>query len=67
MVPIDELLCGLLLEPEACEDLFRTVADHKIKLHNQYIKYYHPDVICMHDDYRHKKRTILCPRILGGS
>ena len=61
MVPIDELLCGLLLEPEACEDLFRTVADHKIKLHNQYIKYYHPDVICMHDDYGHGNGLFMSP------
>ena len=61
MIPIDELLCALLLEPEACEDLFRTVADYKIKLHNQYIQYYHPDVICMHDDYGHGKGLFMSP------
>ena len=51
MVPTTELLCALLEEPEACEDFFRAIADIKIKIHNQYIKRYQPDVICMHDDY----------------
>jgi len=51
LVDTTELLCALIEEPEACEDFFRTIADHKIKLHNQYIKRYRPDCICMHDDY----------------
>lgn len=61
MVPIIDLLCGLLEEPEACADLFRTVADHKIKLHNRYIHYYHPDVLCMHDDYGHGQGLFMSP------
>lgn len=51
MIPIADLLCALIVEPEACEDFFRTIADHKIKLHNYYLEYYKPDCICMHDDY----------------
>ena len=37
MVPITDLLCALIEEPEACEDFFSTIADHKIKLHNHYL------------------------------
>ena len=51
MTPIIDLLCGLLEEPEACKEFFKAIADYKIKLHNHYIRYYRPDVLCMHDDY----------------
>ena len=33
------------------DDFFRTIADHKIKLHNFYLDYYKPDVLAFHDDY----------------
>lgn len=46
-----DLFCALIDEPEACEDFFRQIADHKIKLHNRYITHYKPDALCMHDDY----------------
>ena len=51
MIPIADLLCALIVEPEACEDFFCAIADHKIKLHNYYMEYYKPDCVCMHDDY----------------
>ena len=50
-VPIVDLLCALLEEPEACERFFSAIADHKIKLHNYYLEYYRPDSLCMHDDF----------------
>ncbi|MSA00783.1 hypothetical protein GKG47_04030 [Lactonifactor sp. BIOML-A3] len=50
-MPIVDLLCNLVEEPEACEDFFKTIADYKIKLHNYYIAQYRPDALCMHDDY----------------
>ena len=61
MVPIADLLCGLLEEPEACEDLFSMVADHKIKLHTHYIEHYKPDVVCMHDDYGSGQGLFMSP------
>jgi hypothetical protein len=61
ITPIADLLCGLLEEPEACEDLFSTVADHKIKLHAQYIDYYKPDALCMHDDYGSGQGLFMSP------
>lgn len=51
MIHTEELLSGLLLEPDAMYDFFSTIADHKIKLHNYYIDYYKPDVLAFHEDY----------------
>ena len=61
ITPISDLLCGLLEEPEACEDLFSTVADHKIKLHTYYIDRYKPDALCMHDDYGSGQGLFMSP------
>ena len=63
MNEITELLCALLIEPEACADFFSAVADHKIKLHNYYIDYYKPDVLCMHDDYGGGNSMFMSPEI----
>ena len=51
VVHTEDLLSGLILEPEAMYDFFSTIADHKIKLHNYYFDYYKPDVLAFHDDY----------------
>jgi len=51
MIHTEELLGGLLLEPEAMYEFLGTIADHKIKLHNFYIDYYKPDVLSFHEDY----------------
>jgi len=51
MIHTEELLSGLLIEPEAMYDFLGTIADHKIKLHNIYIDYYKPDVLTFHEDY----------------
>jgi len=61
MVPIADLLCALIEEPEACEDFFSAIADHKIKLHNYYLDYYKPDVLCMHDDYGSGQGLFMSP------
>ena len=61
MTPISDLLCGLLEEPEACEELFSMVADHKIKLHTRYIERYKPDALCMHDDYGSGQGLFMSP------
>jgi hypothetical protein len=61
ITPIADLLCGLLEEPKACEDLFSAVADHKIKLHTRYIDYYKPDSLCMHDDYGSGQGLFMSP------
>ena len=51
MIHTEDLLSGLLIEPEAMYDFFSEIADHKIKMHNYYISYYKPDVLAFHDDY----------------
>ena len=50
-IPIADLMCALIEEPEACEDFFSTIADFKIKLHNHYLDYYEPEVVRLHEDY----------------
>ncbi|ACL19871.1 hypothetical protein Dhaf_1828 [Desulfitobacterium hafniense DCB-2] len=61
MTPIADLLCDLIIEPEACYEFFGIIADHKIKLHNHYIKYYKPDALCMHDDYGSGQGLFMSP------
>ncbi|MCL1914897.1 MAG: hypothetical protein FWG10_13750 [Eubacteriaceae bacterium] len=60
-VRIDDLLTGLLLEPEAMFDFFSTIADHKIKLFGYYIDYYKPDILRMNDDYGHGTGLFMSP------
>jgi len=43
MIRIDDLLAGLLEEPDAMFDFFKEMADHKIKMHNYYFEQYKPD------------------------
>lgn len=61
MVPIVDLLCSLLTDPEACKDFFGAVADYKIKMHNYYIEYYNPDILLMHDDYGSGQGLFMSP------
>ena len=61
MIRIDDLLSGLLEEPEAMYDFFKEMADHKIKLHNYYLDHYKPDVLAMHDDYGHGQGLFMSP------
>ena len=61
MIHIEDLLSGLLEEPDAMYDFFSMVADHKIKLHNYYYDYYKPDVLAFHDDYGHGGGLFMSP------
>ena len=63
MISISDLLCALIEEPEACEDFFSAIADYKIKLHNYFIDYYKPDVMCMHDDYGSGQGLFMSPDV----
>lgn len=58
-----DALCALMEEPEACYDFFGAIADHKIRLYEYIIKYYRPDIICMHDDYGHGKGMFMSPEV----
>ena len=51
MIPMSDLLCALIEEPEACGEFFSEVADFKIMLHNHYLDYYKPEVVRLHEDY----------------
>lgn len=63
IMPFDEALCALIEEPEACYEFFGAVADHKIRLHEYVIKYYKPDVLCMHDDYGSGTGMFMSPEV----
>ena len=61
MIQMEDLLVGLLTEPEAMYDFFGMVADHKIKLHNYYIDYYKPDALAFNDDYGSGQGLFMSP------
>lgn len=61
VMEFQEALCALIEEPEACYDFFGAVADHKIRMYEYIIKYYKPDILCMHDDYGHGKGMFMSP------
>ena len=63
VVEFQDALCALMLEPELCYDFFGAVADHKIRLHEKVIKYYKPDILCMHDDYGTSQGLFMPPDI----
>lgn len=63
VMEFQDALCALMEEPEACYDFFGAVADHKIRLYEYYIKYYKPDIICMHDDYGHGTGMFMSPEV----
>ena len=61
VMEFQEALCALVEEPEACYDFFGAIADHKIRLYEYIIRYYQPDILCMHDDYGHGKGMFMSP------
>lgn len=61
VMDFSECLMALVEEPEACYEFFSAVADHKIRLHEYVIKYYKPDILCMHDDYGHGRGMFMSP------
>ncbi len=63
VMEFQEALCALMEEPEACYDFFGAVADHKIRMYEYIVNYYHPDIICMHDDYGHGKGMFMSPDV----
>ena len=62
-MPFETALLSLMTEPEACYDFVGAMADHKIRLHDYVIKYYRPDVICMHDDYGSGAGMFMSPEV----
>lgn len=47
----DNALCDLLMEPEACADYFKAIAEWKAKCFHKIATHYPVDVINGHDDY----------------
>ena len=61
MIKVDDLMTGLLLEPESMIDFFSEIADYKIRLFKHYIDYYAPDILRMNDDYGHSGGMFMSP------
>ena len=57
---MEEAMCALMTDPEACKAFFDAVADHKCRLIDKLKEYYRPDIICYHDDWG-SQRSLLIP------
>lgn len=69
---IENALCNLLAEPEACSDFLSAMADYKIEIIRRVKKYYNPDKIQFHDDYANNNnlfmsvdtwKKVICPHL----
>lgn len=56
-----EANCSLISDPEETADLLMAIADHKIKVIENLVKYYPVDMIEIHDDWGHQNSTFMSP------
>ena len=60
---MENALCALIEEPEACKEYFHAMADYKIAYIKKIAKYYKVDVIMAHDDYGTNDGLFMSPEI----
>ena len=63
LMGMEEALCALLTEPEACEEFFSAVADYKIKIVKKAAQYLKPDVFCYMDDVASANGLLMSPSL----
>ncbi len=51
LMGIENSLCAIMEEPEACQEFFNALADYKITLVDKIMEHYKPEVITYHDDW----------------
>lgn len=56
-----EANCSLISDSEETADLLMAIADHKIKVIENLVKYYPVDMIEIHDDWGHQNSTFMSP------
>lgn len=61
LMGMENALCALIEDPEACYDFFGAMADYKIAYFKKIAQYYPVDVINAHDDYGTNDRMFMSP------
>ncbi|MDR0877036.1 MAG: hypothetical protein LBN21_03200 [Treponema sp.] len=61
LMGFEEAMVALLEEPEACNELFTAITDHKIRLAEKAAKYYHADVFINFDDIATERNLFMSP------
>jgi hypothetical protein len=61
LMGFEEAMVALLEEPEACNELFTAITDHKIRLAEKAVKYYHADVFINFDDIATERNLFMSP------
>lgn len=63
LMSFEDTLASFLVEPEAVKGLLEAITDTRLKLLDKIITYYHPDIVCMHDDYGTQRDLFMAPDI----
>lgn len=57
----EDALCAMLEDPDSVAEFFDAMVDYKCRLIDKIAQYYHPDVICYHDDWGTQRGLIFSP------
>jgi hypothetical protein len=61
LMGFENAMIALLEEPEACDELFTAITDHKIRLAEKVAKYYKADVFVNFDDIATERNLFMSP------
>lgn len=61
LMGFEDAFVAMYEEPEEYQALVDAITDYKVKLIEIMGKYYHPDVLCFHDDYGANDRLLMSP------
>jgi hypothetical protein len=61
LMGFENAMIALLEEPEACDELFTAITDHKIRLAEKAAKYYQADVFVNFDDIATERNLFMSP------
>lgn len=63
LMGFEDAFVAMYEEPEEYQALVDAITDYKVKLIEIMGKYYHPDVLCFHDDYGANDRLLMSPEL----
>lgn len=61
LMGFENAMCSLLTDPEEVSAFFGRLADYKCALADKLHEYYHPDIICYHDDWGTQRGLFFSP------
>ena len=61
LMGFEDAFVAMYEEPEEYQALVNAITDYKVKLIEIMGQYYHPDVLCFHDDYGANDRMLMSP------